>query len=154
MKNTLNRVIKKLHLDDLPYFDSKKAPWTLVELGELIRRIGIVYGFEVIPEYPLETDGTSVWLKTDWIWRSQKTPKAILACFEIEGTNAPHLSIENDLKRLSILRPKEAFVVSYGCRYKKHSWTNLPNKETEIARWLKSSKQSVRLIVSTPVTPY
>jgi len=40
MKNTLNRVIKKLHLDDLPYFDSKKAPWTLVELGELIRRIG------------------------------------------------------------------------------------------------------------------
>jgi hypothetical protein len=135
--------LNHLHLDDLPSHVSGNY-WTLAEVGELIRRIGTFHDFDVIPELPL-----SKGRRIDWVWLSKEHKKA-LACFEIEGSNAPPRSIEADLERFRELQCQQNFIVTYGRRYRKDARDIIdlhPDNSQRIQQWITEGRASPRVVL-------
>jgi hypothetical protein len=120
---------------------------TLVEVGEVIRRMGHAQGFEVIAEYPIALDGKRG--KLDWVWRSANGK--VVQAFEVEGANAPTHSINGDTAKFNALRalqPRPAVactVVAYSVRFKAAiGWTPLPDATGRIKQKLPKSVQVIK----------
>jgi len=106
--------LQKLHLDDLPSYRCKNT-WTLGDVGELIRRVGIAAEFIVVPEFPLGKQR-----RIDWVWMHRES-KDLLACFEIEGANVPRKSVLNDIQRFIDAHCHRNFIVTYGRRFNREA---------------------------------
>ena len=127
---------------------------TLVEVGEVVRRMGHAQGFEVIAEYPVYINGKP--RKLDWVWRS--TNGKVVQAFEVEGTNAPTGSIAGDTDKFNALRalqPRPAVactVVAYSVRFKADTgWGRLPDATARIKQELPTS---VRLVKDNELVAY
>ncbi|WP_317201950.1 hypothetical protein [Janthinobacterium sp.] len=127
---------------------------TLVEVGEVIRRTGYAMGLEVIAEYPVAVDGKRG--KIDWVWRNASGK--VVRAFEVEGTDAPPVSITNDAAKFNALRALQArpavacTVVAYSVRFKAHAgWESLSDETVRIKQKL---PKSVRLVKDSELVAY
>lgn len=124
----------------LPVAGSQRE-WTLCEVGHLIRKVGLLSGFEVISEYPMGGRGDlNNRSKIDWVWRCPTTGE-VLSAFEVEGSNVPAESLNSDIKKLSLLSCNK-YIVLYRRRFvgsPKNGYTTLSEDLPRIVEILKNS---------------
>lgn len=122
----------------------RETGFSLVEVGEIIRRKGVLAGYDVVAEYPIKTKGDR--RSIDWVWLKGD---AVVLAIEIEGCNAPRKSIQGDIEKFTNITRSAKFkpyclIVTYSRRYTKdRGWVKLKSKADRIKSYLQGAELSV-----------
>jgi len=128
----------------LPAPRSNHSGYTLSEVGEAIRRLGLRQGYEVIAEMPVRVDRNSSHpSKIDWVWRKDG---GVEVAFEIEGSNALDGSIKADIRKFAAVpEAQQHIILTYDVRYTPGGWTTLSDKKDRIKILLRATP-TIRLM--------